>query len=100
MSYIRPLTNPEHMYAYSTGQGMNIHIGSETDVYLDEDEEIRFIKFLKKWRKNFEDDLTNDKFSITEEHRNEDYKIYLKIKNQEIELWYVTFHYFVDNVLR
>ena len=99
MSYIRPLSNPESMYAYSSIVGLPILLGGHTEIHLDLEEEQRFIKFLRLWRSGFEDDLDDGEFCIKEQNRSSDFKYFIKIKGKEIELWYVTLFYFVHNIL-
>jgi len=98
MSYIRCLSNPEGLYVYENAGGLVFCMPyPQKGVTCNT---ANFHEFIKRYDENNWDDFEWNDFSVKEENRNGDYKIYLKIDGIEFELWYVTWAHIVYEVLR
>lgn len=102
MSYIRCLSNPEGLYIYGSSAGLEIcfpAVDNRKTIICNNSD---FEKFVRKWdSEGMPDEFSYKEFSIVEENRGSgEFKQYLKIGNEEIEMWHVTWMYIVHNVLR
>jgi hypothetical protein len=98
MSFIRCLSNPEGLYVFGSSRGIEFwtSLNPITDIVCDTQD---FYEFVRQWFEFCEDEFSYKNLVYKYEKRLDDFKVYLKVDNNEIEMWYVTWMYIVNNVL-
>lgn len=99
MSYIRCLTNPEGLYIYENLNGNLEILRHNKDNIICNAED--FYQFILNWFEYCDDKYSYKNISINDDQRNDvdDFKTFIKIDNDVIEMWHVTWMYIVYEIL-
>ena len=96
MSYIRSTSNPEGLYVYEGTKGIYFQ-DLKRGVICDQKD---FKTFVTLFSNGYWDYFSYKNISIKEVNKNNNFKIILTIDNTEFEMWYVTWMYIMNNILR